>query len=418
MRPAALIACALTLMLCSVRPLLGDGGFFIEDLGRSESLVASPRQEALLVSDGQTVQVALRTHFRAGPSGLAWLVPVPAKPTAVTPGREDLFRSLNELTAPQFYRVGSRGLHCGCGQAMSIESSPPLVVVESHGSAGIFDYTVLSARNPGALIGWLNDHHYRVGEQAPAVLTRYVQAGWHWLAMRVRPEATAPGGTLAPHPIVYSYPLPSDGRDPLQSGLAARLVYPLAISRVSADARTEVVLYVLARRRYACVNWSNGAIVPGEIKRRSGADGGTSYAELFAVRTRQADGRLFVTEFAGEFPEWALRDNGSLAFLPGDQGLDAGLIGRLGERPVLTRLRAVMGPEAMDRDVVLAPSTSDDRVENRFNVSAVGDGPGAGGPPAAVAMLCTGMLLMRGRSWRRPAGVAFLLAACLWLATM
>jgi len=406
MRPAVVIACALTLVLAPATRLPADGGFFIKEVGRSEAIAASPRQEALLITDGWTVQVALRAHFRAGPSELAWVVPVPAKPQAVTKGADELFKSLDELTAPRFYRVGSSGLHCGCGSAGSIQAGQPLVAVESSGTAGIFDYTVLSARDPAALGDWLTRNGYRVGGSAPALFDRYVQAGWHWLAMRVRPEAAARGATLAPHPIVYSYPAGPDGE----------LVFPLAISQVSADQSNEVVLYVLASRRYACVNWSNWTFDPGEVGRRSGTTSGTNYAELFAARTRQADGRLFVTEFADDLSNWSLREG---AVLGKDHGLDMELIGRLGDRPTLTRLRAIMGPEVMDRDAALAPASGFERVHNRMNVSSVSDWPALAAPLAAVGLLWTGARLTRRKSsWRRPAGAALLLAACLWLATM
>ena len=57
---------------------LGDGVMMPKKIGRSTQMVASPKQEALLVTDGEMVKVILRTHFRAGPEELAWVVPVPA----------------------------------------------------------------------------------------------------------------------------------------------------------------------------------------------------------------------------------------------------------------------------------------------------------------------------------------------------
>jgi hypothetical protein len=150
--------------------------------------------------------------------------------------------------------------------------------------------------------------------------------------MKVRPEA-GDRAILAPHPIVFTYH-------------ATSLVYPMAISRLSSDSHCEVLLYILAPQQYACHNWDNLVTLAAwdSLRRSAESPSGTTYEEWFRQHTREAHGRLFVTEFAGPVP-----------------GLSR-LMQASGHARIpywgyyLTRLRAVVEPADMDRDVELWPA--------------------------------------------------------------
>jgi hypothetical protein len=353
------------LLICS--PVFADGLFFRPNfplnvpVGQSEQIVASPRQEALLVrTDGQ-VQVTLRTYFRAGPRDLAWVIPVPHAPTKVEKADDAVFRDLDECSRPRFFQIvnhgaPSGGMGCGCGGAggpMSSESVPAgSIRIEGAGAAGIFDYTVLSADNTGVLLRWLADRNYAVPDTAEPVLRQYVDARWHWLAIRLRPEdARAP--VLAPHPIRYTYDTSwYEGR---------QITFPLVISRPAADAESEIVLYVLdaQRCRFMCRNWVNVEIGAG-LKLDSSAPSGTNYEALFREAVQ---GHAFVTEFAAELREPMRAGNLNSAALRTTMGDRAGPM-------YLTRLRTVISPDRMDRDVVLVPADNTSDVSGSHEVAS------------------------------------------------
>ena len=121
----AMICLSAAMALVPAAPALADGVMMpvITEVGQSPPMVASPRQEAVLASDGKTVQVFLRTHFRAGPKDLAWIVPVPAKPMRVEKCDDQIFSALERLTAPKFYVVMPSGkghsFACGCSRSES-----------------------------------------------------------------------------------------------------------------------------------------------------------------------------------------------------------------------------------------------------------------------------------------------------------
>ncbi|HDZ20069.1 hypothetical protein LCGC14_0095980 [marine sediment metagenome] len=380
--------------------------------GESTPMVTSPRQEAVLIVRGEMTRVILRTHFNAGPKELAWLVPVPAEPLEIATADEKVFERLDEWTAPTFYTEITRGLHlqCGCGaQDSAVLSDSKTVIVKAVGTAGVFDYVVLAATSADDLAAWLNEHHYAMPDSLAQIVGPYVRDGWQWLAMRVRPqEADKP--TLAPHPITYTY-------------RHDWIVYPLAISRPSAAQENEILLYVVADGPYQCENWANmtsrqmvqsatmtaGARVDDTIyglERRKGTPSGTNYEDIFREETGRNDGRLFVAEYVGDYGRQIFQN------VPGLDDGDA-------LPPVLTRLRALVTPAAMDRDVELVPTDSVLPFRSIFHLTArrshYAGLSGLGGIGVAFGLLFMAQHWFAGRRWRRAAAVACAAVACLLL---
>ncbi|MFW6132621.1 MAG: DUF2330 domain-containing protein [Planctomycetota bacterium] len=372
-------AWAAALVISAVGQTAPGDGCFINRIEQADDLVASPKQEAVLLTDGRAVTVVLRTHFHRGPEELAWIVPVPAKPRDVTEADEELFRMLDAETVPRFLQPGRKGggLHCGCAlspnMGQDLRSDAP-VTVEATGTAGVFEYVVLSARKPKALHVWLDAHEYAVPVGAAGVFERYVAAGWYWLAMRVRPD-DADDPTLAPHPVAYTY---SDGE----------LVYPLAISQLSAGAENEILLYVFAPERHACANWANYTVERERLVADADSPSGTNYATLVRKVTAAHDDHLFVTEYAA--------DAGGAYQAIGEH---------VASRPppgatYLTRLRAVISPRAMDRDVTLVPVAGWGDVSNWFTIPQ--------GESAAAAAALGGWARLAGGACLALAGVGLL----------
>jgi hypothetical protein len=395
----ALLAVCLTLVLAPAAALAD--GFYVrlEKVGVSGQMVSSPRQEAVIIRDGTETQVILRTHFAAGPKELAWIIPVPAAPTQVGPADDKLFETLEARTAPVFTEdTGSGGgmpFGCGCGYAGRHFAVAHLdgVIVEGRGTAGIYDWTALGATDAAGLQKWLNSSGYALPPGATPVLDRYVRQGWHWLAVKVRVEESDKP-TLAPHPITFRYK-------------SAEVVYPLAISQLSAAEESEVVLYVFAADRYNVSNWPTSADTDRwAIVRDSSSHSGTNYEKLFREETRRLGGHLFITECAdrGEAVTWDA--------LPKDP-----------ERTVqrqffVTRLRAVMSPKAMDRDVELRSLGTTSPLFREHPLRSADSRASLGAPLGLLAVVGAGLtaarcLLSARRRWLKGAGLAALILAML-----
>jgi hypothetical protein len=111
---------------------------------------------------------------------------------------------------------------------------------------------------------------------------------------------------------------------------------------------------VLADCEYCGENWENVQINE-QLELDDSSPSGTSYERVFRKRTADHGGHLLVTEFAHDLDTSGLRP--LLAVL---RGLDSPAELRIQTmRPFptyLTRLRAVVARDALDRDVVLVPT--------------------------------------------------------------
>jgi len=359
----------------------------VKEVGRAESVATSPKQEAVLIRDGHVIEVTLRTHYRSGPEELAWVVPVPAKPDSVEKADDKVFRQLESHTAPRFTLLQpTSGCGIGCSAGPSL-ATPGQVVVAARGRAGIFDYTVLTATGVESLVSWLRERQFAVPKSAEAVFQRYVDMGWYWLAIRVRSEESDKP-TLAMHPIRYTYH-DSD------------LIYPLVISSVSADEENEIVLYVLATARHRCENWMNVTIPSDDLQLDDEAPSGTNYETLVRETTRQNGGQVFVTEFANDTDTVGFRP--LLEAIIGEDPMDyVDHFSPYSQVVYLTRLRAVVAAEAMDRDVVLVPDQGGD-VWSDFDLYFDAAGRNTAGTVVTVLILAgpwLGLCLLRASQRR------------------
>ena len=330
----------LILLLAGARGAWADGMMAARiRVGAATEVVSSPKQEALLIRERDDVTVLLRTSFSRGPEEVAWIVPVPAKPDQISVGDDAVFTRLAQRTAPTFNVIEPRnGFSFGCAAQSAHPSSAvrPGVIVEAEGQADVFDYAVLAATRAEELTGWLTTNGYAVPKDATPTFGRYVEKSFHFLAMKLRPEAAAAQNVLTPRPIRYHYRCDS-------------LVFPLVISRLSAAPRNEIILYVLAKERMggrtfvnATANDTAFAGLMADPRSRSG----TNYEALFLEATRR-EPHLLVTEFASDLDTVGFRP--LLETLTGRNPLAVEHV----PAPYLTRMRAVLTPEAMDRDLEL-----------------------------------------------------------------
>lgn len=404
---------------CETR-LAADGCFMtveVKELHGAAPRVQSPKQEAILATDGQRVQVVLRTHFQKGPRELAWVVPVPGTPTGIRTCDDSLFVKLDELTAPRFYQMTFRssGLHLGCaanGHLAAESASISAVRVEARGKAGIYDYTVLSAKDPRELENWLHRNQYAVPKGASKVFAKYTSEGWHWLALKVRAEASKEE-VIAPQPILYSY--------------EGKLTFPLVISTLSAAEETEVVLYLVGGSSFDTAGCPS-ADLNGNSSRRTdrtgrehglrlpsvsldpGSPSGTTYEKSVRDLSAKHGGRLFVRELC---ERWQLfgREGMGRRF---DGVLDGAMVDSLGSTQSVTRFRGFIRKGNMDADVQFEAGEVEHQIQNRFYVQARASSSHSG-----LALLCLcplGVLCAFSRipnRWGRNAPGVLLAMLCL-----
>ena len=257
---AALLAAVLAvsavapLLACGIYiPREGDGGIVMERalLRWQDDDPAAP---------GGVQDIVMELTVDGGASEAAWILPVPT-PATVQIADAGLFDELEEITAPQFevhYFDPNDDVADG---AAGGAPGPAAVTVLERQSLGPFDVTSLTASDAGALADWLAQNGYTFPEGFEEVIAPYVEQGWAYVALALRPGSD--GGAL-------------DGAlDPLWLTFAAdELVYPFRPSALRTGPRP-VYLYVLADTRVEYVPtdpanvWSlpmfAGFVEPGDL---------------------------------------------------------------------------------------------------------------------------------------------------------
>ena len=137
---------------------------------------------------------------------------------------------------------------------------------------------------------------------------------------------------------------------------------------------------------FFCANWTNLTIDHDHIRTDAEAPSGTNYEQLLRSATVRSGGRLFVTEYAHTQSQY---------FLEGPDGLRTMLKGKgssgVSGGSYITRLRAIITPTAMDRDVALVGVLNWSEVDN--NVQLTG-GPELQRSSASATVACAAMLML------------------------
>ncbi len=204
---------------------------------------AEIRGEASVVRfDGRTEDIIMRLTVQGESPEAAWILPVPTT-AEVRLADADLFRDLVELTRPRVVvhkRWFPKDLFGGDGDGNGAGAAAPSgagVQVLERRSLGPFEVASLAATDAGALEGWLRDNGFDLSDDLAQGLQPYVDAGWRYVAARLRPRAGDEelSGTL--QPLWVRFP-------------TEEIVYPMRLSAL-ADGPQPLSLFVLAEHRVA-----------------------------------------------------------------------------------------------------------------------------------------------------------------------
>ncbi|MGW2559772.1 DUF2330 domain-containing protein [Streptomyces sp. NPDC001514] len=260
--------------------------------------------------DGRTEEIVMRFTVDGNAPKAAWIMPVPSRAT-VELGDGALFDELWELTRPEertrhyfWPRGGDWPFTSGDGSVGAAAPPPgasaPRVGVVGRERLGDFDVARLTATDPDALRGWLDENGFELPDRLAPELRPYVDQKWEYVAVRLAPdqENAVLGGTL----------------DPLRIRFASeRLVYPMRLSRLARTPQS-LGLYVIAPHRMEPQSGIGGeepeVTFAGELQRPGGAVGQltggapaflTAFEQEFPVPSR-IDGDHELRAAAGDTP--------------------------------------------------------------------------------------------------------------------
>lgn len=188
------VVLSLTLLVLDAAPARADGGVLpILQTTGIETAVEVKAQRAVIWQKADALELTIEPIFNWTGEG-AWVIPLPALP-AVSAGDPMVLDDLDQATRPVFLRAcADYGCHCGDdvtggGAARLTDARASTdVAVWSSGSAGPFDYVVLSATGGDRLADWAETNGFLLGEAATAIVGQLEVEGTYFFLARVSPN--------------------------------------------------------------------------------------------------------------------------------------------------------------------------------------------------------------------------------------
>lgn len=250
------------------------GGCFHEETPtptQSPSVITDHRM-ALAISPTLTT-LWDQVEYAGDPQGFAWVLPIRGR-VVVGIGSDNFLGSLDQQTqplikappsscpAPTFDYGGGGGSGCGSSGAMKDEATPTDnasgggtgwqedsgVYVTDRSTVGPYETVQVHGADAGGILAWLQKNHYVVPDALKPMLQKYVDEGFDFVAVRLRPGF----GVTAMRPIRVSF-------------RGAYPTLPLRMVRAGVGDKVGIKLFVIGDGRWKTSNFPTFVIDPASL---------------------------------------------------------------------------------------------------------------------------------------------------------
>ena len=199
-----LLATSLSLVL-SVPAARACGGFFCTTFPMNQ--VA---ENILFVQGEGTVTTHVQLLYSGTASDFAWILPLPSVPDLAV-SHNQIFTRLQFATRPGFYLnfEDEDEAYCGFPELATVDigsGGPPDVEVVAREQIGPYDTAVITSEDPQAIVDWLVENGYQLGELGVPLLTPYVEGDFFFLALKLAADREV--GDLQPIAMTYAAETP------------------------------------------------------------------------------------------------------------------------------------------------------------------------------------------------------------------
>jgi hypothetical protein len=295
------LALAFALLLAATDIARAFCGFYV---ARADSELFNKASKVVLTHSGEKTVLTMASDVKGDPKEFAIVVPVPTaiqrdQIRVIEPAQMD---HLDAYTAPRLVEYYD---HDPC-RPLAIPSSSFMmsamtrnseltgrkgdtlgVTVEATYSVGEYDIVILSARDSGGLLTWLNQNGYKVPRAAGAVVGSYLRQNLHFFLAKVNLERHGRTGFSFLRPIQVEYESP-------------KFMLPIRLGTANAEGTQDLIILGLSPRgriettNYRTVRVPTGREVPLYVK-SSFAD---FYRAMFDRQVAVERGRAVFLEYA------------------------------------------------------------------------------------------------------------------------
>ena len=306
--------------LAAAESALACGGFFCVNTPvdqNAERIIFTQNRDG-------TVSAYVQIEYTGSAPDFSWILPLPeaidAEAIEVPEDAMAAFRELEAATDPVF--ISPPLPECvtnATSEAMWMTDNDAVEVFAS-GEVGPYGFDVVGSEDPDALVIWLRENNYRVTEAMEPLIDLYVEEGFVFLAMKLRPGQ----GVQDVEPVKVTYPSSSP-------------MIPLRLTAVAANPNMAVITWIYADRQAVPVNYAKMEI-PNEELIFFGRGGSNNYRQLMSQKADEYGGQAFITEYAAPTRELVVAHP---------------LLQDLSSRyAYVTRLNTVISPEEMTVDPI------------------------------------------------------------------
>ena len=266
-------------LLLSAPAARACGGFFCTTFPMNQAA-----ENILFIQGEGTVTTHVQLLYSGTASDFAWILPVPSVPELAV-SHNQIFTQLQFSTQPFFQLNFEEQEECGFGpivfrgaDATALEESAEVEVVARE-QVGPYDTAVIASEDPQAIVDWLVDNDYQLGDLGVPLLTPYVEGGFYFLALKLAAESEV--GDLQPIAMTYAAETPG---------------IPIRLTAVATEPDLGVLAWVLAEHRAIPENYLHVRINEALV---DWFNGGFNYPDVVTQAANEAGGQAFVTDYAG-----------------------------------------------------------------------------------------------------------------------
>ncbi|HWB80951.1 MAG TPA: DUF2330 domain-containing protein [Nannocystaceae bacterium] len=293
--------CAAFAMMLSPRDADACGGMFC-DGGPMPMPVDQTGENIIFVWDGDAIEAHIQIQYMGEAAQFGWVLPLQSVPE-FSVGSQPLFDALLASTVPTYgfsqtfddcslddgsdpgngsfgSTAASSASGDGGGESGDSNGEPPGPQILLTETVGAFEITVLQGDDPMEVYDWLAENGYQQDPEALPILGEYIEEGLVFGAVKL----TGGADVDEIHPIVLRF----QGSEPC---------VPLRLTRIAAVDDMGVRTFFLGDARIAPLNYRHVLLNQLKVDWRAPQNYGEVLTE--AVDEENADGRAFVTEYAG-----------------------------------------------------------------------------------------------------------------------
>ena len=297
-------------------------GFYVAST--DEPLTNKASRVVLVHDAGQTV-VTMASDVHGDPRQFALVIPVPTvvQRDQVRVVRPETVEQVANYTKPRLVEYNDPNpcvppaplaLPAPMAAMGSIRRATGGVTVEAAFSVAEYDIKVLSAKEGGTLVQYLNANGYRMPPGAVPVVGSYLKQGMHFFVAKVNLDRVQdnPSGFLRPIRVTYQTP---------------KFMLPIRLGTVNAHGLQDMIVLALTHTgrvevtNYQTAKMPTGVDVPEYIADRFGA----FYDALLDRQVERHDGRAVFLEYA-----WPVAANVGLCDPCSAPPLSSAVLGELG----------------------------------------------------------------------------------------